>query len=87
MELAIVGDPGAADFVALGRTAAEQYVPALVLAGGAADDGIALIEGRVARGGRATAYVCRNYACEEPATTVEGLVDQLERVARGKLRP
>src|SRR5512146_944901 len=86
VELAIVGDPAAADFRAIERAAAEQYIPALVLAGGAADDGIAVLEGRVARGGRATAYVCRNYACEEPATTTAALVEQLERVAQDKLR-
>jgi len=81
VELAIVGDPAAADFRALDRAAAEQYVPALVLAGGAADDSIALLEGRTARDGRATAYVCRNYACDEPATTPEALVEQLERIS------
>ena len=82
VELAIVGDPDAADFRALDRVAAEHYVPALVLAGGRADDSIALLEGRAARDGRATAYVCRNYACEEPALTPEALGDQLRRAAR-----
>ena len=85
VELAIVGDPAAADFRALDRAAAEQYVPSLVLAGGAPDDGVALLEGRTARDGRATAYVCRNYACDEPATSRETLIEQLERsrVTRG----
>ena len=80
-----MGDPAAADFRALDRAAAEQYVPSLVLAGGAPDDGVALLEGRTARDGRATAYVCRNYACDEPATSRETLIEQLERsrVTRG----
>jgi len=82
VELAIVGDPAAADFRALERAAADQYVPSLVIAGGAADDSVALLEGRTARDGRATAYVCRNYACEEPVVTRDGLVEQLERLRR-----
>ncbi|MGE5731102.1 MAG: thioredoxin domain-containing protein [Gemmatimonas sp.] len=82
VELAIVGDPTSDDFRALERTAAERYVPSLVLAGGTppGDDTIALLAAREARGGRATAYVCRNYACEEPATTRAQLDEQLERV-------
>ncbi len=83
VELAIVGDPTSGDFAALERTAAERYVPSLVLAGGAPrnDDSIALLSAREARDGRATAYVCRNYACEEPAITPEQLDQQLERIA------
>jgi len=82
IEMAIVGDPASDDFRALERTAAERYVPSLVLAGGApsSDDAIALLSAREARGGRATAYVCRNYACERPATTRNELDEQLERI-------
>jgi uncharacterized protein len=82
VELAIVGDPAADDFRALERAAAEHYVPALVIAGGAPDDSIALLEGRTARDGRATAYVCRNYACQQPVVSADALVAQLELVAR-----
>jgi uncharacterized protein YyaL (SSP411 family) len=89
VELAIVGDRDASEFQALDRAAAEQYVPALVLAGGPPDDSIALLEGRTARDSRAAAYVCRNYACDEPATTPATLVAQLagSRADRGELRP
>ncbi len=82
VEVAIVGDPASDDFRTLERTAAERYVPSLVLAGGAprGDDAIALLSARDTRGGHATAYVCRNYACEEPATTRDELDDQLRRV-------
>jgi uncharacterized protein YyaL (SSP411 family) len=79
VELAIVGDPASSDFVALERTAAERYVPSLVLAGGLPTDDVALMSGREPRDGRATAYVCRNYACEEPATTAQQLDEQLSR--------
>ena len=85
VEVAIVGDVGSADFVALEHAVAERYVPSLVLAGGAqrADDTIALLAGRDARGGHATAYVCRGYTCDEPAMSAQQLTSQLERVGKG----
>jgi uncharacterized protein YyaL (SSP411 family) len=79
VELAIVGDPTAADFSALERAAAARYIPSLVIAGGAPGGSLALLEGRDARDGHATAYVCRGYACEAPATTPESLAEQLAR--------
>jgi uncharacterized protein YyaL (SSP411 family) len=82
VELAIVGDPAAADFKELERAAAERYVPSLVIAGGAPSPAgeIALLADRAMRDGRATAYVCRSYACDAPATSAEVLVRQLDRV-------
>ena len=89
IELVIVGDPAHEDFLTLERTAAERYVPSLVLAGGAPrnDDAIALLSGRDTRGGHATAYVCRNYTCEEPATTRAQLDEQLQRITAAAARP
>jgi len=83
VEIAIVGEVESPDFKQLERAAAERYVPSLVLAGGSPSQNseIALLADREARDGRATAYVCRGYACDAPATTVELLVEQLERVA------
>ena len=80
VEVAIVGDVGSADFVALERTVADRYVPSLVLAaGGARDDSaIALLNGRPARDGSATAYVCRGYSCDAPATSPALLASQLD---------
>jgi hypothetical protein len=40
--------------------------------------GIPLLEGREAVGGKPTAYVCRNYACELPVTDRAALARQLE---------
>jgi len=40
--------------------------------------GIPLLEGREAVGGKATAYVCRNYACELPVTDRAALARQLD---------
>jgi uncharacterized protein YyaL (SSP411 family) len=44
---------------------------------GAAAAGLPLLEGRRAVGGQATAYVCRNYACDLPATDPATLARQL----------
>jgi uncharacterized protein YyaL (SSP411 family) len=81
IEVVIVGDQTSADFLALERVAAARYLPSLVLAGGDPEDGnrIALMEGRTVRDGhRATAYVCRNYACDQPATNPDQLAAQLD---------
>jgi hypothetical protein len=85
VEVAIAGDPGADDFGALARAVASRYVPALVLAGGtgASVRGLALMDGRGTIGARATAYVCRNYACQVPATDAAALSGQLASALTG----
>ena len=84
VEVAIAGKPGDKSFVALEHEAAVHYVPSLVLAGGLSrkDDRIALLEGKEARKGKATAYVCRSYACEEPATSPQVFASQLQVAGR-----
>jgi hypothetical protein len=83
IEVAIAGDPGAADFQALAGETARHYLPTLVLAGGRDDEGApALLSGRGPREGRATAYVCRSYACDEPVSDPERLAAQLENAVR-----
>jgi uncharacterized protein len=84
VELAIVGDPASADFLALERAAAEQYIPSLVVAGGRATGEIALLSGREARDGVATAYLCRNYACDAPATAPEILIEQIDNLRNAR---
>ena len=59
-----------------------RYLPNRVVVGRAEDDvgaaaGIPLLEGRQAVDRKATAYVCRNYACQLPATDSEALARQL----------
>ena len=85
VEVAIAGDPHADDFGALASAVASRYVPSLVLAGGsgASVRGLGLMEGRVAIGARATAYVCRNYACQAPATDAAALSLQLGNALTG----
>jgi uncharacterized protein YyaL (SSP411 family) len=82
VELALVGDPARPDFRALADVAAGRYVPALVIAGGrpGETDDVALLAGRPAAGGRATAYLCRHYTCEAPVTEPSALDDQLRGV-------
>jgi uncharacterized protein len=79
VEVALVGDPGSPDFRELSAAVAMQYVPSLVLAGGPPDEarGVALLEGRPMVGGRATAYVCRQYACEAPTVDAGELAAQV----------
>jgi uncharacterized protein len=60
-----------------------RYLPNRVVTGMVAGDagaaaGIPLLQGREAVGGKPTAYVCRNYACELPVTDRVALARQLE---------
>ncbi len=77
----------------LRRAVARPYAPDLVLAPmadpghSAADAWLAklpLFDGKLARDGRATAYVCRGYACDEPASDPERAAQQVAAlVSRG----
>jgi uncharacterized protein YyaL (SSP411 family) len=60
-----------------------RYIPNKIIAGCEpgdehAADAIRLLSGRSAVNADATAYICRNYTCLEPATTVEGLAARLD---------
>ena len=70
-EVAIVGQPHAADTQALLRVVFEPFLPNKVVAGGAAP--IPLLEGRHPADGQATAYVCEHYVCQAPTTDPEQL--------------
>jgi uncharacterized protein YyaL (SSP411 family) len=83
VEVAILGDPAAEETRALVRTVSRTYLPNAVLAGRAPDTPdadaalVPLLEGRTARDGRATAYVCERLACRQPVTDAAALADQL----------
>ncbi|MEJ5200031.1 MAG: thioredoxin domain-containing protein, partial [Anaerolineae bacterium] len=82
-EIAIVGDPAAADTSWLLAEVRRRYLPTGVLACAAAADAasqalIPLLAGREPIGGRATAYVCRNYVCHLPVVEPAALADQLD---------
>lgn len=81
-EIAIIGEPQASDTAALLAVIYRQYLPNKVVACAAANDQnattiIPLLAHRPAVGGKATAYVCENFACQQPVTSSEELSKQL----------
>jgi uncharacterized protein YyaL (SSP411 family) len=82
-EIVIVGDAGSDATQSLLREVWSRYIPHKVVAqtSGADEDEaklIPLLRGRVAIEGRATAYVCENYACLQPVTDAHALATQLD---------
>ncbi len=68
-QVAIVGDPRAADTRALLAVARRGFQPHRVLAvGDQRSSELELLRGRSRVDGRATAYVCRDFACRLPVT-------------------
>jgi len=77
-EVAIVGDPAAADTRELLDVLESRYRPSLVVAVGPGDTtAVPLLADRPQLDGRATAYVCRRLACLNPVTQPEALAEQL----------
>ncbi len=84
-EVALVAPPGGNGLAPLTAEVFGRYLPNRVVAGIVAGDpkgteGIPLLQNREAVGGRPTAYVCRNYACELPVTDRDSLARQLDAV-------
>jgi uncharacterized protein len=82
VEVALVAPPGDGLEGLLGEVFG-RYLPNRVVVGmqegdGTAATGIPLLEGRRPVAGRPTAYVCRNYACDLPATDPATLGRQLD---------
>ncbi|HEY4306168.1 MAG TPA: thioredoxin domain-containing protein [Gemmatimonadaceae bacterium] len=82
IEVALVGKDDA--FNTLRDVVADEYLPSLVLAGGidSATTNVALLRDRPPQNGRATAYVCRNYACDAPTNDATTLSEQLASARR-----
>src|SRR3712207_2248881 len=81
-EIALIGGAGAPDTQALIDAVYARYLPNKVVAGRAPEDEeatglVPLRAEREARGGRATAYVCEGYACQNPTTEPDELAGQL----------
>jgi len=77
-EIALIGTACAEDTHTLLEVVNKQYLPNSVLACCAPDDTqsravIALLTDRPLKDGKATAYVCQNFACQAPVTSVEEL--------------
>jgi uncharacterized protein len=74
VEVAVVGPPGeTADLVGVYR---ERWRPGAVIAVGE-NDIVPLLRDRPRRDGRATAYVCRAFTCEQPVVEPDALREQL----------
>ncbi len=81
VEVAIVGDPDDPGTRDLLEPVLADWRPFQVLAVAApndvADSAVPLLHDRVALDDRPTAYVCRDFVCSLPVTTVGALIDQL----------
>ncbi|MFQ5380352.1 MAG: thioredoxin domain-containing protein [Dehalococcoidia bacterium] len=73
-ELVLTGDP--AERSAFEREVARFYMPWVALAPTADAEGLPMFEGRAAHAG-AAAHLCRDMVCDLPASTPEGLREQL----------
>ncbi|HYO43831.1 MAG TPA: thioredoxin domain-containing protein [Candidatus Limnocylindrales bacterium] len=74
-EIAIIGDPAAEDLRRLVAVADRGYHPFRVTAVGASPAAtvVPLLAGRFSLHGRATAFVCRDFACRQPVHEPEAL--------------
>jgi uncharacterized protein YyaL (SSP411 family) len=69
----VLAGPRADSFKAMLGAIRRQFLPGAVIL--RAED---LVRPMPAIGGEATAYVCENYACKLPVTTVDQLSEQLQ---------
>jgi uncharacterized protein YyaL (SSP411 family) len=79
-EIAIVGDPDAADTQSLLSVLRDGYRPFQVVALGAADTqspAVPLLQDRGLVEGQVVAYVCRDFTCQAPVTEPDKLQAQL----------
>ncbi len=75
-EIAIIGDPSEKDTRALLQAIYEMYLPNKVVACGK-KGGAFLLDDKAQINGVATAYVCENFTCELPVTSVDDLISRL----------
>ena len=84
LEIVLAGKRGAKDTAAMARALAKQFVPnKVVLFRPAGEDDPMIVklaaytEAQVWREERATAYVCQNFACKQPTTDVQVMIESL----------
>ncbi len=77
-EVAIVGDHGLPDTEAMIEVVSAHYRPDLVTAVGRGGKNIPLLAERKMLDGKATAYVCRRFVCQQPVNDPAALADQLK---------
>jgi uncharacterized protein YyaL (SSP411 family) len=76
-QIAIAGQPDSDEVKALLAEVRSRYLPNAVIAAGL-PGAIGLLESRTTITGRATAYVCRHFACNLPVTSAAELGSQLK---------
>jgi uncharacterized protein YyaL (SSP411 family) len=83
-QIIIAGRPGAADVRAMLEEVFAAYLPTRIILGADGGEGQAFLAQRVEvlrdikpLAGGATAYVCENYACQEPTSDLNALRGQL----------
>ena len=88
-QIVVVGERAEAGTVALRRRAAARYLPFAVRvnvepgeAQAALGEVLPFVAPLTMRGGRATAYVCSNFACREPTSDPDVLAAQLDALTR-----
>ncbi len=93
-EVVIVGTPGAADTAAMLASLRTTFAPSKVVLfrpDGEAAPPISAVAGFTARqrsiGGKATAYVCTNYACKRPTTDIDVMLDSIAEAYFGESIP
>ncbi|WP_127583463.1 thioredoxin domain-containing protein [Paenibacillus koleovorans] len=84
-EIVLAGDPASPDTQAMLAAIRRRYRPnavTIVVPPGAAGEEtkrlIPLVQDKQPLGGRTTAYVCENFACQAPTTDLEELEEQLD---------
>jgi uncharacterized protein YyaL (SSP411 family) len=85
VDAVVAGDQADERAVRLRRAVSGPYAPDLVIAPlppGSSLEAWPLFEGKVAREGQPTAYVCRGYACDEPTTDPKRAAEQVAGLAR-----
>jgi uncharacterized protein YyaL (SSP411 family) len=87
-EIAIIGAPEAPETRAMVDQVFKRYLPNKVVAfapdaDSKASQTVKLLEGRGMIDGKATAYVCRNFYCEAPQTSADGLAEALNAGGAG----
>ncbi len=82
LEVVIAGTAGSPDRAALEAVLARQYLPGAVTVRvegeGRAPAALPWLASMAARGGRATAYVCQEFACREPVSDPDAFERQLK---------
>jgi uncharacterized protein len=84
VEVAIIGDPDDPATIALTKTVHHAYLPSKVVALARPEQSeqiaefIPLLAHRTMVNNQPTAYICQNYACQQPVNDVEALREQLK---------